>query len=113
MNSHPGFTPGQSHLSPRSVPASRPVSASDSHHFSGRQLPQHDGLSHQGQLSHRQPFSQQTQGNVTRSTAFSGNSSRSPSWQQQHARGDQSRRQMRDFQPARNAGAEGHHFQRR
>ena len=36
-----------------------------------------------------------------------------PSWQQQHARGDQSRRQMRDFQPARNAGAEGHHFQRR
>ena len=127
MNSHPGFTPGQLHSSPRSVPASRPVSASDSHHVSGRQLPQHDALSHQGQLSQHTNGSMMSQrngshpqmenfrqgGNMTRSTAFSGNSSRAPSWQQQQARGDQSRRQMRDFQPARSAGGEGHHFQRR
>jgi len=117
MNSRPGFTSGQTHASPRSVPPARQGVASDSHHISGRQLPQHNSPSHPS-FSGQQALSQRSGnlrqgGDMTRSSAFSGNSSRGPSWQQQQARGDRSRHQMRDSLPERSAGAEAHHFQRR
>lgn len=115
MNNHPGFTPEPAHSSPGQVPASRPASASDKLPLAGHPSLQHDQLSHQGQMpQHQYPLQKVHQGgNVTGSTAFSGNSSRAPSWQQQQARGDQSRHQIHQSLPARSAGAETHHFQRR
>jgi hypothetical protein len=110
-----------------SAPASRAAAPSASHHAAARQQnQQHESLTQNRQSLQHQNVGQLNQHNATqqrqnfhqgnnasRSTAFSGNSSRAPSWQQQQARGNQSRQHMQNFQHARPANAEPVHLHRR
>lgn len=130
MNRHEGNLSGATHSATGAASASRAAANLNNHQASGRplsqqhqtqNLQQHQALNRQqngnqnalrgGNQQQRQNFHQA--GNMPRSTAFSGNSSRAPSWQQQQARGNQSRQQMQNFQHARPANAEPVHFHRR
>ncbi|PKE32597.1 DUF3300 domain-containing protein [Rahnella sp. AA] len=130
MNHHEGNLSGATHSATGAASASRAAANLDNRQASGRplsqqhqtqNLQQHQALNRQqngnqnalrgGNQQQRQNFHQAS--NMPRSTAFSGNSSRAPSWQQQQARGNQSRQQMQNFQHARPANAEPVHFHRR
>ncbi len=107
MNSHEGRT---ATTAPRSVPSSNNNLANRAQVNSGssRQMPA-QYRSHQ-QMQNLHPNNMMNQ---SRSSAFSGNSSRSPSWQQQQARGNQSRQQRHDVMRSRPANAEPVHLHRR
>src|SRR5476649_1654106 len=107
MNSHEGRT---ATTAPRSVPSSNNNLANRAQVNSGssRQMPAQYRNHQQMQNSH--PGNNMNQ---SRSSAFSGNSSRSPSWQQQQARGNQSRQQRHDVMRSRPANAEPVHLHRR
>src|SRR5471032_1376759 len=107
MNSHEGRT---TTTAPRSVPPSNNNLANRAQVNSGssRQMPA-QYRNHQ-QMQNLHPNNMMNQ---SRSSAFSGNSSRSPSWQQQQARGNQSRQQRHDVMRSRPANAEPVHLHRR
>src|SRR5476649_2327878 len=107
MNSHEGRT---ATTAPRSVPSSNNNLANRAQVNSGssRQMPAQYRNHQQMQNSH--PGNNM---NLSHSSVFSGNSSRSPSWQQQQARGNQSRQQMHDVMRSRPANAEPVHLHRR
>lgn len=108
VNSHEGRT---ATTAPRSVPSSNNnlANRAQAHTGSSRQMPA-QYRSHQQQMQNIHPNNNM---NMSRSSAFSGNSSRSPSWQQQQARGNQSRQQMQGVTRSRPANAEPVHLHRR
>lgn len=122
VNSHQGKAAAplnaQQHSLPKAASGSNAAGHSATHNASGHQVPAHANQPAQHNTNHpsvQQHHSQAQHQNVntSRSTAFSGNSSRSPSWQQQQARGNQSRQQMQHPQRARPANAEPVHLHRR
>lgn len=121
MNQHQNTPQAQAHTQqrnlPRSAPAANAGDRAGTRNVTGHQLPQHQQSLSQHNTN-RQPSQQLNQHqrqnlNASHSTAFSGNSSRSPSWQQQQSRGNQSREHMQNFQRSRPANAESAHLHRR